>query len=66
MIEQLVLIIILKVGVSATLNIYRRLPHGYLNLPAQLPNANVAIADGARLLKKMMHDNDKIRGFTVF
>ena len=54
-----------EAGVPATLQIYRRLPHGYLNLPSQLPNAPLAISDAAKFFKRIMHNDDMLRGFTV-
>lgn len=54
-----------EVGVPTTLQIYRRLPHGYLNLPSQLPNAPLAISDAAKFFKQIMYNDDLLRGFTV-
>ena len=54
-----------EVNVPTTLQIYRRLPHGYLNLPSQLPNAALAISDASKFFKQLMRDDDKLRGFSV-
>ena len=52
-----------EVNVPTAIRIYRHLPHGYLNLPAQLPNAPRAIFDAGKIFLRIVENDDNLHGF---